>query len=797
MSDGPEDGTDPDDHASDDGEYSDGETSLGDAPFRGEGIDEETAEAVLADALEDPVSVSLDTDEDEEGEDDGSNERETGDSGGILDGADGLLGGDGIGFGSEGYGSPGHDEADLEPEPEAALGQRTPGGETGRRADTTELRAAYGWVRAFFKTRPERYTALQRRLKQARIGVTYDEYLVTSVRVAAVAAVAGAVLGVALLAVWPALVALGTGAEAAGTAAGSSAVSGATGSGAASGAAGGGALAWPSLLPGLAAVLVGGAVGAATAWVARNYYLPRRAIAARRREIALTLPYAITYTYALSNGGMNFADVCRRLAAADAVYGEVSNEFDVVVREMDLFGNDLPQALGNVRGLTPSDSLQRFLDDLLSVLESGGDLESFLENQSREYLDEALDEQTSFIETLGTLSELFVVAFVATPLFLLVVMLVVSSLGSSTVRETTLLVYLVFPLAMVFFLLLIDLLSAPYEQPAIVRETSRRSVSPGVRADDERYERYEHASRRQRLRELVGRPLATMGRRPTASLVLTVPIGLAIAGLAIATDTVQPTIAALLDSPVATTVGVAVAPLLVATVPLAVLHERERRRRLVLTERFPDVLSILASANRMGIGVVDGFDLVVRWTTGTLATELRTVRNDLAWNHDLPAALVGFAGRIRVPELTRTVRLVADGSQASGDLHELLEVAATDTRARAKLRRARRRAVSSYVAIVVLGFLVYLLVVTLLSRSYLAPLEALPELPETSATTGAPLGADVPVDAFEVLFFHSALVQGFGTGLLAGKLAENDLKSGLKYGISLVVITVATFALLV
>jgi flagellar protein FlaJ len=775
MSGGPEDGTDPDDHASDDGEYSDGETSLGDAPFRGEGIDEETAEAVLADALDDPVSVSLGTREDGKGEGDEDDERETGDSGGILDGVDGFLGEEGIGFGSEGYGEGGHDEADLEPEPEAALGQRTPEGETGRRADVAELRAAYGWVRAFFKTRPERYTALQRRLKQARIGVTYDEYLVTSVRVAAVAAVAGAVLGVVLLAVWPALVALGAGAEAAGTT----------------------ALSMPSLLPGFAATLAGGGVGAVTAWVGRNYYLPRRTIAARRREIALTLPYAITYTYALSNGGMNFADVCRRLAAADAVYGEVSNEFDVVVREMDLFGNDLPQALSNVRGLTPSETLQRFLDDLLSVLESGGDLESFLESESREYLDEALDEQTSFIETLGTLSEVFVVAFVATPLFLLVVMLVVSSLGSSTVRETTLLVYLVFPLAMVFFLILVDLLSAPYEQPAVVREAAGNTGSLGELTDDERYERYEHASRRQRLRKLVGRPLATMGRRPTASLAITVPVGIAVAGLAVATDTVEPTIGAVLDSPVATTVGLAVTPLLVATVPLAVLHERERRRRLVLVERFPDVLSILASANRMGIAVVDGFDLVVRWTTGTLATELRTVRNDLAWNHDLPAALVGFAGRIRVPELTRTVRLVADGSQASGDLHELLEVAAADTRARAKLRRARRRAVSSYVAIVVLGFLVYLLVVTLLSRSYLAPLEALPELPETSATTGAPLGAEVPVDAFEVLFFHSALVQGFGTGLLAGKLAENDLKSGLKYGIGLVVITVATFALLV
>jgi len=760
-----------------------GDASVGDAPFRGAGIDEETAEAVLADALDDPVSPSPGADELGDGDGDGD--------------GDGVPGnGEGGRFGEARYGEGGHDEADLDPQPEAALGQRTQEGGAVRRADAAELREAYGRVRAYFKTRPERYRDLQRRLKQARIGVTYDEYLERSVHVAAVAGVAGAALGVALLAVWSVLVALTTGAGTAGATAGTTVT--ATGAGAGAGATTGGAsVELPSLLPGLAAAFAGGVVGAATAWVGRNYYLPRRTIAARRREIALTLPYAITYTYALSNGGMNFAEVCRRLAAADAVYGEVSNEFDVVVREMDLFGNDLPQALGNVRGLTPSESLQRFLDDLLSVLESGGDLESFLEGESREYLEDALDEQKSFVETLGTLSEVFVVAFVAAPLFLIVVMLVVSSLGSSTVRETTLIVYLVFPLAMVFFLLLVDLLSAPYEQPAVARRTAETSETQGAVTDDERYERYESASRRRRLRGLVTEPLATMGRRPVRSLALTVPLGLAVGGLAVATDTVQPTVAAFLERPVATTTGLAVAPLLVATTPLAVLHERERRRRLVLTERFPDVLSILASANRMGIGVVDGLDLVVRWTSGTLATELRTVRNDLAWNHDFPTAILSFADRIRVPGLTRTIRLVADGSRASGDLHELLEVAATDTRARAKLRRTRRRAVGSYVAIVVIGFLVYLLVVTLLSRSYLAPLEALPELPETSATTGAPLGADVPVDAFEVLFFHSALVQGFGSGLLAGKLAENDLKSGLKYGIGLVVVTVVTFALFV
>jgi flagellar protein FlaJ len=43
------------------------------------------------------------------------------------------------------------------------------------------------------------------------------------------------------------------------------------------------------------------------------------------------------------------------------------------------------------------------------------------------------------------------------------------------------------------------------------------------------------------------------------------------------------------------------------------------------------------------------------------------------------------------------------------------------------------------------------------------------------------------------VFFHSALIQGVGSGLLAGKLAENDVLAGLKYSIALVAITLVVF----
>jgi flagellar protein FlaJ len=654
---------------------------------------------------------------------------------------------------------------DAEPEPEEALSQplleeRQLGAE-----ERLELREAYGRTRAFFKARPERYRGLQRRLKQARIRDTYDTYLTDSAKLAAIAAVAAGIVAGAVLA---ALVLTGT-------------YDGTLG---------------PTF--GIFGPFVAASLAAGAVWVGRNHYYPRSVVAARRRSIALNLPYAITFMYALTSGGMNFVEVCRRLGDSEAVYGDVANEFDLVVREIDLFGNDLLQALDNARLLTPSEDFRRFLDDLLGVLESGGDLETFFEGESRAALEDALEDQSSFLETLGILSEAFVAAFVAAPLFLIVVLMVVSFLGAETVGTIAALVYLVFPLAMVGFLLVVDLLSRPYQVPtAALAVDDERSVELEAVVDDPRFDAYRRAKRTTGVRAFLSDPFRAIGRRPVLSLGLTVPAAVAVAALAVRFGSVEPTVAGFLAAPLRTTVGLAVAPLVTATAPLTVLHERERRRTETITERFPDVLSILASANRMGVDVVDAFDLVTRWASGTLAEELRRVRNDVAWNHDLTRALLGFAERLQVPQLTRTMTLIAEGSRSSGDLHGLLEIAARNTRAQARLAEQRRREVGSYVAIVVIGFLVYLLVIVMVSASYLAPITELAAESDATTTAGPVSLAAIPVEAYELLFLHSALIQGFGSGLIAGKLAENDALSGLKYGLGLVALTVLAFFLLV
>ncbi|MFC7227590.1 type II secretion system F family protein [Salinirubellus salinus] len=642
-------------------------------------------------------------------------------------------------------------------------------------------RRQYGFVRTFFRVRSDRYRDLQRSLNQARIGESYDTYLARAATYALVAAVVGVVLG-ALLTLGLARVGAFDAIRAPAALRG-----------------GGSAFVFENrvLFGGIAvSILTALVLGGATYLVA--VYYPSAAVSTRRQSIDVTLPHAIVYMYALSYGGMNLSELVRSLADAEDTYGEVAREFDTVVRDLELFGNDLFTALQNLRNTTPSDNLEQFLDDLLSVLDSGGEVTGFLEDEARGYLEEAGDAQEDFLETLAILSEVFIVGFVATPLFLVVILVVISLVGGQTIAQLTLLVYAVIPIGMVMFLVLVDTLSEPYVQRGRVAAPDRtvpeeEHGSPAP--DDERLAAYRSQRRRDDLRGLVTDPVTLFRDEPRYTLALTVPLALGtVAGL-LATGTVGLRPEAFVAAPIANTTWLVVVPLLTVMVPLSVGHEYRAARERRLTRRFPNTLSILASANKMGIGLTEGIGLVVRSSSGTIAEELRKVRNDILWNASTSEALLAFGARLHVPQLARTSRLLAEGIRSTGDLSRVLSIAAEDARNRYKLDRARTREMTSYVAIVVIGYLVYLLVVLLLDANYLGPIAETAD-PPTTGLGGAqpPLSfTSVPVDVYEAVFFHSALIQGVGSGLLAGKLSDNTVLSGLKFSIGLVTIALVAF----
>ncbi|HVN66417.1 MAG TPA: type II secretion system F family protein [Methanomicrobiales archaeon] len=176
----------------------------------------------------------------------------------------------------------------------------------------------------------------------------------------------------------------------------------------------------------------------------------------RRRNIDATLPYAINYITAMSTAGITPAEVFKLLAESP-IYGESSVEARYIVREIEIFGKDLTDAIRVVSGLTPSDRMKEFLQGAVAAISAGTNLTDYYRNKAAQYTIENRQQQKLFLETLGLIAESYVTALVAGTLFLIILQSIMSIIsGEVSPMFLFIVIYLIVPFGSIMFVILIS-----------------------------------------------------------------------------------------------------------------------------------------------------------------------------------------------------------------------------------------------------------------------------------------------------------------------------------------------------
>ncbi len=178
----------------------------------------------------------------------------------------------------------------------------------------------------------------------------------------------------------------------------------------------------------------------------------------RKGKIDSMLPYAVNYMSAMSGAGVLPVDLFRSLATND-IYGEMSVECRYLVRDLEILGHDLVSAMKNLAVTTPSSALQDFLQGAITVVTSGGQLESYFRIKTDQYIMENRQSQKEFLETLGLLGETYVTAFVAGPLFLVVVISIMSIMGNAQMIYLYIIIYALIPIGSIMYVVVISMLT--------------------------------------------------------------------------------------------------------------------------------------------------------------------------------------------------------------------------------------------------------------------------------------------------------------------------------------------------
>jgi flagellar protein FlaJ len=511
-------------------------------------------------------------------------------------------------------------------------------------------------------------------------------------------------------------------------------------------------------------------------------------------RINLTLHNAVAYMYAMRRGGAQLMVIFSALSENANIYGEVALEFRQVVRDVDFFGSDVLTAIHHLSETTPSEKLKDFLEDLLSVIESGGDMSEFLSNRVRLYQEEARFEQKQFLTILSMVAESYVTLFVAGPLFLIIIMVVMGMMGGSAVLQLSLIIYVVIPIGSLIFILMIDLISTKAEKTERYTKAQQLNTYAEVKivkkaGEESLFEQLRKYDNIRTLAHNLRHPLESFVSDVNHTLYVTIPVALIYLTLIIY-SVPQYADPELFIDVVDDHVVIA---LLIVLIPYAIFYEIWARKVRGIQVMIPDFLERMAGINRVGLTIAQAIGIMVNTNLGLLSYEIRRIKQDMDWGANFSEALMRFERRVSTPAIARTVTLITKASEMSGQIGEVLAIAASDAKMSETLKKERLAEMFIYTAIVYLSFFVFLFVVAVLATQFL-PVLAHIGTSGISSTAGPLAGiGSVPIKALDRLLYHACLVQALFSGLIAGQMGESSLASGVKHSCILLIISLVAF----
>ena len=538
--------------------------------------------------------------------------------------------------------------------------------------------------------------------------------------------------------------------------------------------------------------------------------IPYSRASSRKREINMLLSDSVSFMYALSVGGLNQLEILEAMAKAEDTYGEVAREFQGIVQETEYFGTDYRNAIQNQAEATPSDELSQFLTDMLSIVNSGGNMEQFLDDKKDKHMRTAQQQQEMTLETLELFGEMYMTLSLF-PLLLIIILVIMSMLGNADQLLLYATVYGLIPLTGVGFLVLVSTVKedepgdgylSPQDGTDRLAETNKEGLlhlgliesfvgTFGV------FDRIKSKEGTHKTKELLRAPHLFFRDNPLYTLALTVPAALVILGSALLQGVAPTTWDGMVAQPVWGTFIWVYVPVYIVAFPLAFFREWNQRSRNAVVSKLSDNLRKLSSANDTGQTLLESVKTVSETSSGKLADEFDVMYAKVNYGMSLREALVEFNNKYHIPRLARTVKLITKAQEASSQITDVLTTAAQASENQDDIARERKSRTRMQVVIIIMTYLTLLGVMAILKTQFLDVMAGLTEQASSSggssAAEGTSFGASIDTNLLSVLFFHAVTLQAILSGFISGYIRDAEILSGVKFVIVLQTIALAVW----
>lgn len=522
---------------------------------------------------------------------------------------------------------------------------------------------------------------------------------------------------------------------------------------------------------------------------------PKLEMRSRKRFIEASMYEMVSFMYALHHCGATLYASLHSIARYADYYGDAAKEFRQVVSDMEFCGYDQFTAIQRLAETTPSDKLRFFLTELSATYRSIGNAEVFLYGKLREMQKEGEIDQRSYLSSLGAIAEMYITMFVAGPLFVVIVIMVIGLISGSDPMILAIVVYLMLPIGTVMFLLLLDALGQTYIIKRIQMPMSNAPLYPHLtitkpKEDETRlYEMMEKYDKRLRFLEFFRNPRAAIREDPAKVFVFSVPVSLLV-GVVLYLTTVN----VLFNPYMIYEWGMAVddviiVMLLVALIPYAFSYRSYNRRIDKVEGALPDFCRQLSSLVKYNMTLTHAIELTAQEGKSYIQEDIRVLSRDLVWGVRLSSALKRFADRMKNLSVDRLVILLSQTEHFTNDLSLTIDLQYHEAKNRESLKRERKSDMGVYIVIVFMAFAVFVFVQIIMSEVFL---NIMTENAESLSYLSSSSGSSFPAQLYQMIIYHSILIHGFCSGLVAGMMGTGSIKGGVLY--SCVMLTLGSLA---
>ena len=222
--------------------------------------------------------------------------------------------------------------------------------------------------------------------------------------------------------------------------------------------------------------------------------------------------------------------------------------------------------------------------------------------------------------------------------------------------------------------------------------------------------------------------------------------------------------------------------LLAVISPIALLNYVDYRWRKAVDEHLPDLFRSIVQAQEIGMTLPKALEEATKRDYGPLTPELKKMTVQISWGASFEEALLAFGRRVGTVLTQRTVPMIIEASRSGGRVEKVFDPMGKFVQTTILLEKERRTQTRPYIAIIYVALFVFLFTIVMLFKTFFTNVEgtALLSIPTSS-----------PAD-LKRIFLHLTLVQGFFSGLVAGKMGEGSVSAGFKHSLVMMLLGYVT-----